>query len=254
MDREYWSRHFRNMPGEGELPLTEFMCAVMATGYKGAVSLEIFSDRAHRGLPRTIAENGYRSILQLMDQVHHKEPALPLAIPAMPVSSAVSGIEFIEFATDGEKAKGLENLLKSLGFTLAAKHIHKDVMLWRQGGVNVLINTEAKSFAHSAYTLHGTTVCDLALLVNDAQQTVQRALALNAKPFNQPLNKGELDIPAIRGVGGIILRILDQKSELGKIWENDFSAIDDNSDETVGAGLIAIDHVVKHRPRRNGGA
>lgn len=243
MDREYWSCHFRSMPGEGELALVDFMCAVMATGYQGAISLEIVNDKYHRGLPRTIAENGYRSLIQLMDQVQQQEPALGVNIPAMPSKSEVDGIEFIEFASDKKKSEGLEAILATLGFQKIAQHIHKDVVLWRQGGINILVNTGTKSFAHSAYTLHGTTVCDLALLVKDAHLTMQRAQVLKAKPFNQPLQAGELDIPAIRGVGGIILRILDKQSELGTIWENDFGVVDFNTASVKGAGLIGIDHV-----------
>ncbi|TIW05357.1 MAG: sugar phosphate isomerase/epimerase, partial [Mesorhizobium sp.] len=69
MDLLYWSRHFRNMPGEGDLPVIDFMRAVAATGYDGPLSLEIFNDQFRGGSPKSIAMDGRRSLINLMDQV-----------------------------------------------------------------------------------------------------------------------------------------------------------------------------------------
>lgn len=245
MNLEYWSRYFRTMPGEGDLALADFMRAVVATGYDGPISLEILNDQFRNGLPRTIAEDGYRSVLHLMDQVRRSEAAAKIETPAMPPKSPVYGIEFIEFAADGEDAQILERILKTMGFTAVAQHIHKQVVLWRQGNINILINTEQKSFAHSAYTVHGTSVCDMALLVEDAQAAGERAQALGANPFSQRNANDELEIPAIRGVGGSILRFLDRKSELSAIWENDFQALADIDTEANAVGLAGIDHVAQ---------
>ena len=75
MDLLYWSRHFRNMPGEGDLPVIDFMRAVAATGYDGPLSLEIFNDQFRGGSPKSIAVDGRRSLVYLMDQVARAEPA-----------------------------------------------------------------------------------------------------------------------------------------------------------------------------------
>ena len=69
MDLLYWSRHFRNMPGEGGLDVQGFMRAVAATGYDGPLSLEIFNDQFRGGSARSIAVDGHRSLVYLMDQV-----------------------------------------------------------------------------------------------------------------------------------------------------------------------------------------
>ena len=76
MDLLYWSRHFRNMPGEGDLDVIGFMRAVAATGYDGPLSLEIFNDQFRAGLPRMVAQDGHRSLIALMDAVRRAEPAL----------------------------------------------------------------------------------------------------------------------------------------------------------------------------------
>jgi 4-hydroxyphenylpyruvate dioxygenase len=81
MDLLYWSRHFRNMPGEGDLPVVDFMRAVAATGYAGPLSLEIFNDQFRGGSPKSIAVDGYRSLLALMDQVKRSEPGVAIEVP-----------------------------------------------------------------------------------------------------------------------------------------------------------------------------
>ena len=116
MDLLYWSRHFRNMPGEGDLPVREFMQAVAATGYDGYISLEIFNDQFRGGSAKAISVDGKRSLVWLMDQVRREEPALDVAVPSMPDRIGVEGVEFIEFAANPEGAEDLGALLATLGF------------------------------------------------------------------------------------------------------------------------------------------
>ena len=240
MDLLYWSRHFRNMPGEGDLDVTSFMRAVMATGYKGPLSLEIFNDQFRAGLPRLVARDGHRSLIALMDRVRRAEPTLPVALPDFPAAAAVDRVEFIEFATSPEEAAGLESLLAATGFVRAGTHVSKPVTLWRQGGANVLVNTDNTGFTHTSYVAHGTTVSEVALMVPDAQAAHARALALLAQDHHQPAHPGELHIPAIRGVGGSILRLLDAGSDLSRIWSVDFRS---DALPAAGAGLTGIDHL-----------
>ncbi len=86
MDLFYWSRHFRNMPGEGDLPVKDFLRAVAATGYDGYLSLEIFNDQFRGGSPKSIAIDGRRSLIYLMDQVKRDEPELAQTLPRLPQS------------------------------------------------------------------------------------------------------------------------------------------------------------------------
>jgi len=244
MDLLYWSRHFRNMPGEGDLDVTAFMRAVAATGYDGVVSLEIFNDQFRGGSPKTISVDGHRSLVYLMDQVKRAEPDIAISVPAMPDRVAVSGIEFVEFAADEAEAKELAALLRGIGFRRAGRHIAKEVELWRQGGINIVINTEREGFAHSSYLVHGTTICDLGLKVENAAATVERARALGADLFDQPVGPGELSIPAIRGVGGGVMHFIDEGSELAKVWEIEFRPLQDSA-PSGDAGLRSIDHIAQ---------
>ena len=244
MDLLYLSRHFRNMPGEGDLPISDFMRAVAATGYDGPLSLEIFNDQFRGGSPRSIAVDGRRSLVNLMDQVRRAEPSLAIEVAEMPDRSAVSGVEFVEFAANEHEAQELTTLLSTMGFSLAARHKHRDVTVWRQGthrGINIVINTGHDGFAHSSYVVHGTNAYALGLKVVDAAETVARARALGAETFSEPRGSGELTIPAIRGVGGGVIYFID--NALATVWDVEFDPV--TLAGRGDAGLTVIDHVAQ---------
>ena len=244
MDLFYWSRHFRNMPGEGDLPVVDFMRAVSSTGYAGPLSLEVFNDQFRGGSPVEIARDGHRSLLGLMDDVRRSEPDIRLPVPDMPPRAQCAGVEFIEFTTSEEEAADLADFLAVMGFVHVGNHVSKQVMHWRQNEINILINTEEFGFAHSAYQTHGTSVCDIAFRVDDATSTIERARLLGAEIVTTPAGRGELAIPAIKGVGGGILRFVDDASGLTN-WSNvDFRPVEAASTET-GVGLEKIDHLAQ---------
>ena len=244
MDLLYWSRHFRSMPGQGDLDMAGFMRAVAATGYDGPLSLEVFNDQFRGALPRTIAQDGQRSLRWLMDRVARAEPAPAIDVPAMPDRVAARGVEFIEFATDPAEAERLAGLLRALGFARVGAHVSKQVARWSQGGINILINTADEGFAHSLYLLRGTTVADIGLTVADAGATIARAAALGAEVFDQATDPGELQIPAIRGASGGLMHFIDAQSGLDRLWEVDFRPAPE-ADPPQPAGLTRIDHVAQ---------
>jgi 4-hydroxyphenylpyruvate dioxygenase len=243
MDLLYWSRHFRNMPGEGDLPVADFMRAVAATGYDGPLSLEIFNDQFRGGSPKSISVDGRRSLVYLMDQVKRSEPGIAIPVPDMPDRINVEGVEFIEFAASEDEAQDLIGLLTTIGFAEAARHKSKEVSVYRQGGINIVINTEKDGLAHSSYIMHGATAYAIGLKVEDAAATVTRARALGAQTFEQRPGPGELAIPAIRGVGGGIIYFLDGKSDLARVWDIEFDPV--NGDAAADAGLASIDHIAQ---------
>jgi len=241
MDLLYWSRHFRNMPGEGDLPVKAFMRAVAATGYDGYLSLEIFNDVFRGGSPKSIAADGHRSLLALMDQVRREEPGIAITVPAMPERATVQGIEFVEFAADEAGGAALRTELSALGFGEAGRHRSKDVTLFRQGAVNIVVNSDRAGLARSSFLTHGTSAYAIGLRVENAGDAVARARALGAETFEQPVGPGELLIPAIRGVGGGLVYFLDGVSPLSRVWEIEFSAPAQSG--VAGAGLTTIDHL-----------
>ncbi|HLV83133.1 bifunctional sugar phosphate isomerase/epimerase/4-hydroxyphenylpyruvate dioxygenase family protein [Devosia alba] len=244
MDLLYWSRHFRNMPGEGDLPVTDFMRAVAATGYNGPVSLEIFNDQFRSGSPRAIAADGHRSLVYLMDQVRQAEPGIALDVPVLPPRVAVQGVAFVEFAADEDEASALSGHLRQLGFRLTGRHRRKAVERFSTGDINIVVNTEREGMAHAAYLTHGTSAYALGLLVEDAAATVARAQAMGAPLFSQRVGPDQLSIPAIRGIGGGVIYFLDEKSPLGRVWDIEFETVEDPL-AGMDAGLKSIDHVAQ---------
>ena len=240
MDMLYRSRHFRNMPGEGDLDMIGFTRAVMATGYSGPISLEIFNDQFRAGQPKTIAKDGYRSLLALMDDVNRAEPALALNVPDAPARIQAKGLSFIEFASNADEAESLDALLASLGFTHSADHVTLDLALWAQGDIRILVNRETKGYASSAFTLHGTNVCDIGIAVEDAQAAAARAKFLGADLFQQAIDPKQLKIPAIHSQSSGILHYIDDKNGLSDVWDVEFTA---RAKPAPGAGLTGVDHI-----------
>ncbi|MGJ5206929.1 bifunctional sugar phosphate isomerase/epimerase/4-hydroxyphenylpyruvate dioxygenase family protein [Bradyrhizobium sp. HKCCYLR20261] len=235
-----WSRHFRSFPGQGDLPVGEFMEAVAATGYSGPLSLEIFNDQFRAGSAPRTALDGMRSLLLLQDDLVGKMPAA--AEPRFEPRVKSHGIGFVEFAVSEDKAGSLANLFGQLGFRKTGQHRSKAVQRWSQGAIELVINFEPASFAHSHYVTHGPGVCALALDVDSADRAMARAQSLKTRTFTQPVGPGELEIPAIHGVGGSLLYFLDTH---GRHWDVDFEAV--ASDKATDR-LLAVDHIAQSMP------
>ncbi|MEO9337674.1 TIM barrel protein [Mesorhizobium sp. SB112] len=238
LDLLSWSRHYRNMPGQGDLPVDAFVKAIEATGFDGYYSLEIFNDQFRAGSTKQVAIDGYRSLTYLFDRLDlRKETTLP-------ARAKTSGVAFVEFATDESSAPGMVEFLKSIGFRLAGRHRTKNVELYTQGTLRIVVNSEDTGFAHSTYILRGTNLCAIALKVDDARAALERAEGLSAPSFREPRATGELDLPAIRGVGDSLIYIVDEDEALKNRWEADFD-LEAGWDEWPDFGLTAVDHIAQ---------
>lgn len=244
MDLLYWSRHFRNMPGEGDLPVVDFMTAVAATGYNDYVSLEIFNDQFRGGSPKAIAVDGHRSLLNLGDRVRRRPGGASLKVKTMPDRAVVKDVAFVEFSADEDEANDLAAILKILGFRKAAVHRSKAVSLYQQGDIKIIVNTDDRGFGGASFAVHGTSAYAMALKVDDAGKAFERAVALDAAPFSEPVPAAEVTIPAIRGVGGGLIYLIDDKGDLGRFSEIDFLAVKGEK-EPADAGLLQVDHIAQ---------
>ncbi len=242
MDLLSWSRHFRNFPGQGGLPVLDFMEALQATGFDGLLSLEIFNDQFRAGSARRVAIDGHRSLLFLLDQLRGRTGISRTSLPPLPPRGECLGTEFIEFAIDETSAPPFEALLRGLGFVRAGLHKSKSVTRWLQGGINIVVNTEKEGFAHSYNISHGTAVCAIGLKVDDAAATLDRAQKLLDQPFRQAVGPGELEIPAVRGLGGSLVYFTDPKTDLARVWDIEFSSTGEDA-ARISAGLTGVDHI-----------
>ncbi len=240
MDYLSWSRHWRCLPGQGDFDLAGFMAALDSTGYDGYLSLEIFNDRFRAGSARSVALDSHRSLIWLLDDtVRRLNKPVSGAVP-MPPPAAIAAVEFIEFAVDETDLPLFEQLLSALGFSRTGKHRSKDVTLWSQGQIRIVVNSEKEGFAYSYHVTHGTSVCALAFRTSDAKATITRARALLDTPHTGALGPGELDIPAVRGVGGSLVYFVDGASALGRWADVDFVPTGEHNPD---AGLLTVDHI-----------
>jgi len=151
------------------------------------------------------------------------------------------GFEFVEFASPTPGL--LEPVLECMGFTLVATHRSKDVVLYRQGDINFIVNREPKSVAAYFAAEHGPSACGMAFRVKDSHYAYQRAIALGAQPIEIKTGPMELNLPAIKGIGGAPLYLIDRFEEGKSIYDIDFLFIDGVDKRPVGHGLKLIDHL-----------
>ncbi|MBI0535172.1 sugar phosphate isomerase/epimerase and 4-hydroxyphenylpyruvate domain-containing protein [Roseomonas sp. KE2513] len=234
MDVLGWSRHFRNFPGQGELAVADFTRAVLEAGYGGPLSLEVFNDEFRAAPARRIARDGHRSLIWLDSVI--AGPSVPAA--PLPAPPALGGVEFLEFAVDERRGADLAAFLSTLGFRKAGQHRSKAVELWRQGGVNLVLNAEPDSAAAGHFELHGASVCATALRVDNAARTLSRAEALLCSTWRERVGEGERAIPAVRAPDGTLIYLVEPGAR--SIWESDFHLL---PSESTGPALGGVDHV-----------
>ena len=150
------------------------------------------------------------------------------------------GFEFVEYASPDPQA--LARQFEAMGFTAIAKHRAKDVTLYRQGDINFLINAEPDSFAQAFAAMHGPSVCAFAFRVRDAAKAQARAVGLGARPVVGKLGAMELNIPALEGIGGALLYLVDRYGERS-IYDVDFVPLPGVDQRPKGNGLTHIDHL-----------
>ncbi len=158
----------------------------------------------------------------------------------------LDGFEFVEFCAPERGV--LEPVFAVMGFTEIAQHRSKDVHLWRQGGINLIINYEPKSAAWYFAREHGPSACGMAFRVKDARKAYAYLLEKGAEPVNVQTGPMELHIPAIRGIGGAILYLVDRydggdRGENLSIYDIDFEYLPGVDRNPVGAGFQIIDHL-----------
>lgn len=151
------------------------------------------------------------------------------------------GFEFVEFASP--RGGVLEPLFEKMGFTEVARHRSKDVSLYRQGDINFIVNRETRSVAGYFAAEHGPSACGLAFRVQDAHRAYRRALELGAQPVDIPTGPMELRLPAIKGIGGAPLYLIDRFEDGKSIYDIDFEWLPGVERHPPGFGFSVVDHL-----------
>ncbi len=153
----------------------------------------------------------------------------------------LDGFEFVEFSAPERGL--LERVFETIGFTHVARHRSKDVDLWRQGGINFITNYEPNSPAYFYAQEHGPAACGMAFRVRDAQKAYAEVLKKGAQPIDMPTGAMELKLPAIKGIGGASLYLIDRYEDGKSIYDIDFEFIEGVDRHPEGCGFDLIDHL-----------
>lgn len=153
----------------------------------------------------------------------------------------LDGFEFVEFSAPERGV--LEPVLQMMGFTHIANHRSKAVLLYRQGDINFIINYEPDSYAYYFAREHGPSACGMAFRVKDARQAYQRALDQGAEPLDVAVGPMELRLPAIKGIGGAPIYLIDRYDDALSIYDIDFDFIEGVDRHPTGCGFKVIDHL-----------
>jgi 4-hydroxyphenylpyruvate dioxygenase len=264
MDVLQWARHFRSFPGQGQFDLENFFAQVLLAGYAGPMSLEIFNDIFRETPNRRTAKDAMRSLLYLEGQVRErlertargrgddgKTSARVLERTVLfdpPPPAALTGIAFLEFAVDDDSGPALGALLERLGFRRAGRHRSKDLTLYRQGAISLILNADPHSFARVHLLEYGPSVCAMGLAADDPARALARATALQSTRFDGRLGVDEPPIPAITAPDGSVLYFIDATKGVQALNELGFDLVPDDASAAPRAALDCIDHIALGLP------
>jgi 4-hydroxyphenylpyruvate dioxygenase len=226
MDVLSWSRHYRLFPGEGAFDLSAFVSHVLAAGYTGPMSLEIFNDTFRQTDVLRTAQQAKRSLTWLEDQVTTRETD---AVPALPAVSQPAGFDFVE--VKGEDTGAVDVMLRQLGFTFRGHHRSKPVRLWTQGSARVVCNEQlARDWE--------PTLAAVGVEVTDPAASAERARLLAAPAVFRRSRANEQDLEVFRAPDGTEIFLASAASG-DTAWVPEF----EGGDEPFDALLTGIDHV-----------
>ncbi|MCY9783283.1 sugar phosphate isomerase/epimerase and 4-hydroxyphenylpyruvate domain-containing protein [Nocardiopsis sp. EMB25] len=254
MDVLHWSRHHRCFPGQGAFDLSAFTGHVLAAGYEGPLSLEVFNDVFRASDPGRTAADALRSLAVLEDETaraREQEPpsggrAARVELTRLPAPPRVRGYAFVEVAAPDHAAERVRRALASLGFRHTRDHRSKPVQLWCNGRARVLLNAADPQLGH---TWSGdTSVTALGVDVADADAAMRRAQRLLAPPLPRRRDPAEAQLSAVAAPDGTSVFFCPHTPAAGEDWLADFTvpALGDGGE---GEGdLTGIDHVGLFQP------
>ncbi|GAA2761501.1 sugar phosphate isomerase/epimerase and 4-hydroxyphenylpyruvate domain-containing protein [Streptomyces paradoxus] len=228
MDVLQWSRHYRCFPGQGGFDVAGLVRRVLATGYDGPLSLEVFNDVFRQAEAGPTAVDARRSLLLLQEELGE----VPLPGPVVP-----TGVAFAELVTPD--AEPLAALLGALGFTRTARHRGKPVALWEQGDARILVNTGP------AVRRDGTRLAAIGLESPDPATAARRAEALLAPVLPRRRSPGDAPLDAVAAPDGTELFFCAAGRPERPGWRADF---EDTGRPPGQAGVQCIDHLALTQP------
>lgn len=249
MDTLAWSRHYRCFPGQGGFDLSGFAADVLASGYGGPWSLEVFNDVFRQADAERTAVDGMRSLLILEESLAPQDGSgrysKPVTLADLPAPAGLPGYAFVEIGVDALIEPAAEQVLRGLGFARAGLHRTKPVQLWQQAGARVLVN---RSRGEDAERSRGDAlVSAIAVESHDPGQSARRARALLAPAIPRSLGPDEAELTAVAAPDGTSVFFCQTDNEGRAGWLGDFRlpAPAHPGDRPL---LTAVDHVALSQP------
>jgi 4-hydroxyphenylpyruvate dioxygenase len=236
MDVLQWSRHHRLFPLQGGLDLVGFTRAVLASGYQGPLSLEVFNDVFRQADPTSTAVDAMRSLIALQDA----------SVPGgggLVAAPSLSGIAFAELGVDGESGPELETMLRALGFAHTGQHRSKPVQLWEQGTARILLNVGA---VQAEQRPGSAAIRAFALESADPARSGRRAEQLLARPLPRRRRQTEADLTAVAAPDGTEVFFCRTGPAGQHDWLDDFLPTGERG--SADAGITSIDHLSLAQP------
>ncbi|MCW4455631.1 4-hydroxyphenylpyruvate dioxygenase [Flavobacterium sp. MXW15] len=179
---------------------------------------------------------------QLDSASHAPNPGMQVTTFENPMG--IDGFEFVEFAAPAGRGGELHDYFRKMGFTAVLRHKQRAITVYRQGGVNFLVNEEPDSFAADFAKAHGPSACGFAIrFSHPAAGVLEKAVANGAEVVAHKADSKAVAAPVIKGIGDCMLYLVDRYGAAGSIYDGDYEPIEGADQNPVGFGLTFIDHL-----------
>ncbi len=173
---------------------------------------------------------------------HAPDPGMQVTTFENPMG--IDGFEFVEFAAPAGRGGELHDYFRKMGFTAVLRHKTRAITVYRQGGVNFLVNEEPDSFAAEFAAKHGPCACGFAIrFQKPAAEVLSAALSNGAEEASHLAATRAVQAPVIKGIGDCMLYLVDRYGANGSVYDADYEAIEGADQNPAGFGLTFIDHL-----------
>ncbi|MBW3549503.1 MAG: VOC family protein, partial [Proteobacteria bacterium] len=155
----------------------------------------------------------------------------------------IDGFEFVEFAAPQGQGELLHDYFGKMGFTAVLKHKRRPITVYRQGGVNFLVNEDPDSFAADFARAHGPSACGFAIRFKKPSSEVFEAVIGNGgEAIVEKAETRAVDAPVVKGIGDCMLYLVDRYGTNGSMYD-EYQPVPGAAQDPAGYGLTFIDHL-----------
>ncbi len=172
------------------------------------------------------------------------QPNLGMQVTTFENPMGIDGFEFVEFAAPADQSEALHDYFRRLGFTAVLRHKTRPITVYRQGGVNFLVNEDPDSFAADFAQAHGPSACGFAIRFKKrADDVFAKVLANGGEAVGDKAETRAVSAPVVKGIGDCMLYLVDRYGDAGSIYDADYLPISGAQQHPKGFGLTFIDHL-----------